>query len=154
MGFMVLDDRSARLEVSLFPEAFEKYGRLMVKDELVVVEGEVQTDDFSGGLSLRVEKVLTMAQARQKFSDGVVMDFSQSAMPDDFCPRLKSVLDSHRQQAAGCPVVVVYEVNSALARISLGPEWQVQASDDLLLTLNREFGSCVRLEYDAGVSAG
>ena len=154
MGFMVLDDRSARLEVSLFPEAFEKYGRLMVKDELVVVEGEVQTDDFSGGLSLRVEKVLTMAQARQKFSDGVVMDFSQSAMPDDFSPRLKSVLDSHRQQAAGCPVVVVYEVNSALARISLGPEWQVQASDDLLLTLNREFGSCVRLEYDAGVSAG
>ena len=47
MGFLVLDDRTARLEVSLFSEAFEQYGGKVSKDELLVVEGEVQHDEYN-----------------------------------------------------------------------------------------------------------
>ena len=148
MCFIVLDDKSARLEVSLFPEAYEKHGQKIAKDELLIIEGEVQADDFSGGLTLRAEKVYSMAEARQRFSQGFVIDFRQRAIPSDFSPRLKEVISPHRaQQAEGCPIAVLYSGTEAQARICLGQDWQVQATDDLLASLQREFDGDVHLDY-------
>ena len=147
MCFLVLDDRSARLEVSLFPEAFEKFGSKIVKDELLVIEGEVQADDFSGGLALRAEKVYSIAQARQKFSEGVVIDFRQNQLPSNFGARLKQVITPYRASTDGCPIKVWYAASDAQARIHLGENWQVQAHDELLRHLNREFDDCARLDY-------
>ncbi len=150
MCFLVLDDRSARLEVSMFPECFEHYGRKVVKDELLVLEGEVQADEFSGGMALRAEKVYTIAEARQKFSRGFVIDLSDTCMPEDFGERLKDVISPHRMPREGCGISVLYAGEAAAARISLGQDWQVQASDDLLRSLRDEFGNCVHLEYATG----
>jgi DNA polymerase-3 subunit alpha len=149
MCFLVLDDRSARIEVSLFPEAYEQYGRKVAKDELLIIEGEVQADDFSGGLALRAEKVFSIAQARQRFSEGVVIDFREARVPDDFSARLKHAIAAHRANNEGCPICIWYSRDDAQARISLGQEWQVQANDELLRTLKQEFSGCVRLEYSS-----
>ncbi len=147
MCFLSLDDRSARIEVSLFPETYENYGRKVVKDELLIVEGEVQSDDFSGGLVIRGDKVYTMAEARQRFSQGFVLDFSQASLPEDFSPRLKALLGPHRAEAEGCGVSILYAGEAAQVRIALGQDWHVQASDDLLRSLRDEFGGCVQLQY-------
>lgn len=147
MCFLVLDDRSARIEVSLFPEAYEQYGGKVAKDEMLIIEGEVQADDFSGGLSLRAEKVYTIAQARQKFSEGVVIDFRSNQLPEDFGSRLKQVISPHRAYDDGCPIAILYAQEAAQARICLGEDWQVLANDDLLASLNAEFHGCVRLDY-------
>ena len=53
MCFVQLDDRSARIEVSLMGEAFDNYAAKVNKDELLVIEGEVQFNEFSGGLGSR-----------------------------------------------------------------------------------------------------
>ena len=45
MGFITLDDRSGRIEASLFAEAFNTAQALLQTDALVVVEGEVSNDD-------------------------------------------------------------------------------------------------------------
>jgi DNA polymerase-3 subunit alpha len=147
MCFLVLDDRSARLEVALLPECYEKFGSKVAKDELLVFEGQVQTDEFNGGDSLRAEKVLTISEAREKFSDGFVIDFTATDMPADFNSRLKASLTPYRQPEAGCPVMVVYSGPTAQAKISLGRDWRVQPSDDLLHELQHEFGACVALAY-------
>ncbi len=146
MCFLVLDDRSARLEVSLFPETFETYGRKVAKDELLIFEGEVQADDFSGGLALRAEKVLTMCEARERFSQGVVIDFSNDELPADFGAELKALLLPHRAES-GCGVSVLYANGNARARVRLGNEWQVQARDDLLGNLRDSYGNRVYLDY-------
>ena len=148
MCFLVLDDRSARIEVSLFPETYESYGRKVAKDELLVIEGEVQADEFTGGLNLRAEKVYDIREARQRFSDGVLLDFSLEPLPRNFNARLKELLQPHLAHAEGCPIAIVYEAPTATAEIALGSNWQVTASDDLLRTLKREFGSDrVHLRY-------
>ena len=126
MSFLVLDDKSARLEIAMFPDCFEQYGSKVEKDELLVFEGEVQTDDRAvGGISLRAERVLTLAEARRKFSDGIVIDLTELDVPTDFNPRLKDTLDPYRQGGEGCPVVVLYQGHDARARISLGSQWRV-----------------------------
>ena len=148
MSFLVLDDKSARLEVSLFPECYEKYGNKVEKDELLIFEGEVQTDERAiGSVALRAERVLSLAEARRKFSQGIVIDFSAKPIPADFNPRLKDTLNPFRQIDEGCPVVVVYKGDDAKARISLGAQWHVSPCDDLLIRLRQEFGECVDLAY-------
>ena len=152
MCFLALDDRSARLEVSMFPECFEKFGSKVSKDELLVLEGEVQADDYTGGLTLRAEQVFTIAEARQRFSRGLLIDFSQDIMPSDFTARLKQVIGPYRapESQKGCDIAILYHADSAKARIRLGEQWRVQASDELLHSLRDEFGRCVDLEYAAG----
>ena len=60
---------------------------------------------------------------------------------------MKQVISPHRTQTDGCPIAILYAQESAQARISLGEDWQVQANDDLLASLNEAFQGCVRLDY-------
>ena len=98
-------------------------------------------------MSLRAEKVYTIAEARQKFSEGVVIDFRSQQLPEDFGPRLKQVISPHRALSDGCPIAILYAREEAEARISLGEDWRVQANDDLLASLNEAFFGCARLDY-------
>ena len=147
MCFLVLDDRSARLEVALFPETYEKFGSRVVKDELLVFEGEVQTDEFNGGVSLRAERVFSISEARQKFSGALVIDLQATELDPAFNDRLKAALKPHRCTESGCPVVLLYQAQGATARIALGEEWRVRASDEALLSLRHTFGQSVALDY-------
>ena len=140
MGFLVLDDRSARLDVSLFADAFEHYAELVAKDELLVIEGEVQNDDYSGGMTMRASKVLTVDQARQRFSRGLVLDFSERSLPPNFGDHLKQLLQPHQRPEGGCSVKVLYRGANAIGRIALGPAWQIELNAQLLHTLKESFG--------------
>ena len=73
--FQQLDDRSARVEVSLMGEAFDNYAAKVNKDELLVIEGEVQFNEFSGGLAV-AQSCIKYDEARQRFSK-VEIDFRQ-----------------------------------------------------------------------------
>ena len=153
--FLVLDDRSGRIEASIFPDTYESYRGKIAKDVILILEGDVQPDDYSGELKLKVEKVYTIEEARARFSRGLVLDLCAQAAGADLPARLRSCLEPHRQNGAGCPVAVLYQTGDgaarARARIVLGPDWQVKPSDDLLARLRSEFGEeRVRLTYAAG----
>jgi len=143
MGFLVLDDRTARLEVSLFSEAFEQYGGKVSKDELLVVEGEVQHDEYNGDTALRASRILTVDEARQRFARGLRLDFSSCGLPENFSGRLKELICGHLSSqfggVANCPVEVLYPQAGAVAKIVLGNDWRVLISEELLQVLNRSF---------------
>ena len=64
--------------------------------------------------------------------------------------RLAEVLAPHRVPADGCGVALRYDGRGARAHISLGRDWQVVPSDDLIYALKGEFGDRnVRLAYDS-----
>ncbi|MGA4817420.1 OB-fold nucleic acid binding domain-containing protein [Pseudomonas aeruginosa] len=65
MGFVTLDDRSGRIEASLFSEAFAAAQSLLQTDALVVgSRARSARDDFSGGLRLRAKGVMSLEEAR------------------------------------------------------------------------------------------
>jgi len=145
MAFVVLDDRSGRIEASLFPEVYERVRHKVVKDAVLVAEGEVQPDDYTGDLKLRVEQVHSISEARQRFSEGLEIDCGASA-GGDLPARLRRTLGPYRVPEAGCPVLVRLAVSvppgrRARGRIRLGRDWLVAPSDELLAGLRAEFGS-------------
>ena len=70
-GFALIDDRSGRMEASFFAEVYERDRGKLEKDRLVIVEGEVQNDDYTGGYRMVAQRALTIEEARGRFSGRV-----------------------------------------------------------------------------------
>ena len=83
MGFITLDDRSGRIEASLFAEAFNAAQALLQTDAMVVVEGEVSNDDFSGGLRLRAKRVMSLEDARTGLAESLRIKVASDALQGD-----------------------------------------------------------------------
>ncbi|MFM4943275.1 DNA polymerase III subunit alpha [Aeromonas bivalvium] len=140
MGIFTLDDRSGRLDVTLFSEALEKYEELMQKDRILVVSGQVSFDDFSGGLKMSAREVLDINDARERFARAIRIFLDEQRIDDRFFQRFNEILEPAR--AGVCPVQVHYRRPGSRVRLTLGTEWRVtptdQLIDDLRVLLGRE----------------
>ncbi|GAA5219146.1 DNA polymerase III subunit alpha [Corallincola platygyrae] len=146
MGLLSLDDKSGRMDVMLFSEAFERYQELLEKDRILVVEGEVSFDDFSGGLRMTARDVMDISQAREKYAKGLLLKVNQAQLDVQGKTRLQQILQQHWQGV--CPVNLHYTRAEAEARLTLGTQWRVTPSDKLLYELREMLGAeQVELEF-------
>jgi DNA polymerase-3 subunit alpha len=145
MGFVTLDDRSARIEVSLYAEAYQAAQALLQKDALLVVEGEVSQDDFSGGLRMRVKRVMSLEDARTTLLDSVRISLDTSRHGPESLSHIASLLKKH---PGNCAVTVDLQRPDSAAELRLGETWQVEPADDLVQGLRDQLGKdSVSLHY-------
>ncbi len=152
MAFMTLDDRSARIEISLFSEAFEEAREKISKGAILVVEGKVTFDDYSGQLKVRGSTVRTLLDARQSNVKALELtlqtdDFNGINGSNGFTSEFKRLLEPSRLNGR-CPVFIDYQRDGAKGQVRLGSEWQIQPSDELIQRLKDRFGdNSVRLNF-------
>ncbi len=139
MAFVTLDDRSGRIELAVFSEAYHKFRNLLVKDKLLVVEGTVSVDEYSGGFKMSAERVLDIDQAREHYARRLVIDVDVQQAPNGFTRHLAELLTPYRE--GRCPVWLDYRGCGARAHLALGPEWRVTPSDNLLARLRELAGA-------------
>jgi DNA polymerase-3 subunit alpha len=146
MAFVTLDDRTGRLELAVFSDLFERYRDLLSKDALLVVEGQVSVDEYSGGFKMSAERLYSIDQARASFASRLEIDVDQELAAGGFLEELKQAL---RPALPGnCPVQLNYDAGSAIAELMLGPDWKVIPSSGLLDRLTGLAGAGrVRLIY-------
>jgi DNA polymerase-3 subunit alpha len=137
MGFITLDDRSGRIEASLFSEAFHAAQTLLQTDALVVVEGEVSQDDFSGGLRLRAKRVMGLEDARTALAESLRVKVAAGALQGD---RLRWMAELLRRHRGGCPITLDYSGTSARAMLQFGEDWKIDPADNLIQALRDQFG--------------
>ncbi|MCU1715829.1 DNA polymerase III subunit alpha [Pseudomonas sp. 5P_3.1_Bac2] len=137
MGFITLDDRSGRIEASLFAEAFNSAQALLQTDALVVVEGEVSNDDFSGGLRLRAKRVMSLEEARTGLADSLRLKVSSSALQGD---RLRWLAELCGRYRGACPITVDYNREDAKAQLQFADSWRIEPADSLIQALRDQFG--------------
>jgi DNA polymerase-3 subunit alpha len=145
MAFVLLDDRSARIEVALFADAYSEHREKLVKDAILVIEGHVSFDDYSGGLKMRAKSVRTLLDARSNAVRALELQLDEKDFRSDFRGEFQRLLNGSR---GGCPVVIQYRRNGACVRLRLPEQWRVQPSDELLQRLRDRYGAeRVRLAY-------
>jgi len=137
MGFVTLDDRSGRIEASLFADAFMSAQALLQTDAMVVVEGEVSNDDFSGGLRLRVKQVMTMEDARTRLAESLRLKVAHDALKGDRLHWLGELITRHR---GACPITLEYIGSDAKAMLRFGDDWSIDPADGLIQALRDQFG--------------
>ncbi|MGR9045854.1 MAG: DNA polymerase III subunit alpha [Gammaproteobacteria bacterium] len=138
MGFATIDDRSGRLELAVFGELYDKYRDLLSKDALLVAEGSVAIDDFTGMLRLTVDKLFSIDEARELYSRCISLDWpgeNKGTALKTFIDKLSDVLQPF--QGGRCPVVINYQSEQAKASLQLGEGWRIQPTEELLNRLRR-----------------
>jgi DNA polymerase-3 subunit alpha len=76
-----LDDRSEVIEAVANDELIEANKETLREDELVIIQGKVQNDRFSGGLRLNVGQIWDLAGARARFGRYLAMDVNGGVPP-------------------------------------------------------------------------
>jgi DNA polymerase-3 subunit alpha len=127
MAFVQVEDFSGRIEVSLFREAWVEYGPLLTRDAILVFDGGLSFDDFSGNYQLRVNSVATIETACERSAR--VLRVKLNGVHGDFIARLQHALSAHRGGAT--PVRLTYHNAAGQAEIELGAEWRVRATPAL-----------------------
>ena len=143
---VVLDDDTARMEVSLFSEAFQEFRHLLVKDEIVIVTGGLRYDDFIGSWTVNVKNVLHIDRVIESRAKSLVLSLAPNGQGESLLIKLHDLLLPFRE--GNCDVSVRYVGDNAAARLSLGPEWAVRPSRELRDKLTELLGNNnVRLLY-------
>jgi DNA polymerase III subunit alpha len=151
MMVVALDDGSAQLEVTVFNELVEKHREKLKEDALLVVQGKVQRDEFSGGFRVTAEELLDLAAVRERFAACLRLDMN--GMAD--AKRLVELLSPYRGEGGGaCSVFVHYVNGSASCDVALGEGWRVRLDSELLEQLSRWLApENVRVVYANGTAA-
>ena len=143
---LVLDDRSGRIEVTLFDETFQACRNVVATDAVLVVEGSLRFDDFIGEWRVTARRVVDIDQAREEHAARLLICWDVNGEESDFIDRLRGTLQPFRE--GKCPVSLVYTGPAARARIALGEDWCVRPSRELIQRLGKLVGGGnVRVVY-------
>lgn len=147
IAFITLDDRSARIEVTIFSDVFEEYKTYVEKDQVVIVEGEVSYDEFRGGQKVIARKLMDIPQARVQYVEALRINWHSQEISNRDIDALSKCLNPYLGD--GCDVVISLTTMNAAGDIRLGKEWKIKPDDQLMYDLQKQFGQQnVQLVYN------
>ncbi len=151
MAIVTLDDRTGRMDVTIFAETFNNARDLLLKDGLLIINGQVRYDDFSGMLKMSAENVRLLADVRQEKVRELLLQLESGTLSANFSRDFADMLEPYRQspqQDARCALVIDYVRSDARAQLRLSPQWNIRPDDELLQRLRDAYGNDrVRLVY-------
>lgn len=170
MGILTLDDNSARMDVTVFAEQFQQYRDKISKGTVLVVNGPVTEDEYTGGLKMRAEQINTLLEAREAALKGLLIDWRAfrgvstndaagshrgNGVPGRGKCDLESLGEILKKHSRGsCPMKIRLSCKAdadeggAQGDIILSDEWSVNPNDELLHHLRDAYGEeYLQLEY-------
>jgi DNA polymerase-3 subunit alpha len=145
MAIVTLDDATSRIEIVVGNELLNQNQNLLKEDQLLIVEGRVSNDDFSGGLRVNARRLYDISAARSAFAS--LLRISCNGQAD--AGKLRELLLPYRKNAGvsgagsapefnerkGCAVKVEYHNGGARVEMMLDDSWRVELHDELLTGL-------------------
>lgn len=137
-ALVTLDDKSARMDVRLFPDDYDKFAELLETDAILVCSGQVSFDDYSGGNTMTARDIMTVADARENYVTSLDIQVIKERLSGDFIEQFTKILTPHKEGT--CPVRVFYQREEARGMLELGVQWRVSPVDMLLYELKELVG--------------
>ncbi|HEY0198808.1 MAG TPA: DNA polymerase III subunit alpha [Rhodanobacter sp.] len=129
-AFVRIEDGSGSIEVSFFGDLYQQVAPLLTRDQMLIVEGGLRIDDFSGGgFQLRARSASSLADACRKHAR--LLQLKLNGIGPGFVAQLQQALAGYR---GGRATVTLhgYHNRNAQADLELGEEWRVDAIPELL----------------------
>jgi DNA polymerase-3 subunit alpha len=137
---LILDDRSARLEVSLYEETFQQHRDIIVKDAILIVDGTLRFDDFIEAWRLQAKTLMDIDRARERFARRLWLRWPAEFDGPDGMNRFEQMLKPHLRGPCGISVAV--NRPDYTGRLNLPNTWSVHPSraflDKLTAVVGRE----------------
>ncbi|MDD9316803.1 DNA polymerase III subunit alpha [Acinetobacter lactucae] len=147
---IVLDDGTARIEVSCNHERFQRFKDIIQVERVVVFEGEIyEREGFERPMG-RLTKAFTLNEIRQKRANSIQIKLTEEFMQDTLAKDLQNIIlpfcnvDMHQH----ITLQLLIDQPYAQAELQLGPQWKVAPLDELLAKLRDYFGKDnIYIEY-------
>ncbi len=125
-----IDDDTGTVEATLDGELFDSNQHLIKTDEMLIVEGDLSFDDFTGGHRVRVRQLYDMDTARARHVKRLEITLGEGQ--DQLAKSLDNFAKVLKANSAGrTPVVINFRNKNAEARIALGGGWKIRPQDSL-----------------------
>lgn len=147
---IVLDDGTARIEVSCNHERFQRFKDIIQVERVVVFEGEIyEREGFERPMG-RLTKAFTLNEIRQKRANSIQIKLAEEFMQATLAKDLQNIIlpfcnvDMHQH----ITLQLLIDQPYAQAELQLGPQWKVAPLDELLAKLRDYFGKDnIYIEY-------
>ncbi|CAN5338155.1 DNA polymerase III subunit alpha [soil metagenome] len=143
---LTLDDSTARIEVTIFDELYQRRRHVVARDAIVVVDGNLRFDDFIDDWRITAQDICSIDEARERQARRLIIDWPSTASGEQFVRDLEETLAPYRE--GPCGVSVNYRGPTARARVALGRDWRVRPARELIDRLHGLVGGDgVRILY-------
>jgi len=128
-----LEDTSGGLEVTVFNRLYEECQDKLSGNPILIVQGKVEEDSFTGGVRVIAESLKGLNTYRQHAVKQLCLTLGDESHLDQLLSELP-VITAHARPGY-CPILIRYASDKASADIQLGTDWNVTLSDELLRAL-------------------
>jgi DNA polymerase III subunit alpha len=135
---LILDDRSARLEVSLYEEVFQQHRDIIVKDAILIIDGTLRFDDFIEAWRLQAKSLMDIDRARERFARRLWLRWPAEFDGPQGMNRFEQVLRPYLRGPCGVSVAVNRADYSG--KVNLPDAWSVRPTRELLDRLSALVG--------------
>jgi DNA polymerase-3 subunit alpha len=144
MAIVTLDDASGQIDVLCFSDIYHTHRELLMKDKLIIVEGEVSMDDFTNNYRVVGREIFSIEQARERYAKHLQIRFGSDQLEN--IKKLASILEKFK--GGKCRVILDYIREDAKANLQLGEAWCVRPVDALMNSLRDTFSdNNIDIEY-------
>src|SRR6202020_962966 len=133
-----LDDRSARLEVSLYEEIFQQHRDIIVKDAILIIEGTLRFDDFIEAWRLQAKTIIDIDRARERYARRLWFKWPTEFDDAQGLSRFEQMLKPYLR--GPCRVSVALKRGEYSGNVNLSDTWSVRPTRELLSRLSSLVG--------------
>jgi DNA polymerase III subunit alpha len=135
---LILDDRSARLEVSLYEEVFQQHRDIIVKDAILIIDGTLRFDDFIEAWRLQGKSLMDIDRARERFARRLWLRWPAEFDGPQGMNRFEQLLKPYLR--GPCGVSVAINRPEYCGKVNLPDAWCVRPTRELLDRLSALVG--------------
>ncbi|MDP3561890.1 MAG: DNA polymerase III subunit alpha [Legionellaceae bacterium] len=122
-----LEDNCATVDIVAFSEVFESQDDLLVTGTILIIEGELGRDDYTGGNKIMASALYSINEARIRFAKCLTLKLSSA--DSELLPGLKSMLKAY---SGKCVVQIRYSNEAVSATMHLGLDFCINPVDELI----------------------
>ena len=137
MAIVGLDDGTTRIEVVVGTELLTQHQTLLKDDQLIIVEGRVSNDEFSGGIRVNARKLHDLSGLRNSRASFLKISCNGQADAVKLKALLKPYCKNASDEQRGCAVKVEYHNQTSKVELMLGNDWRVDLHEELIAGLTQ-----------------
>ena len=127
---LVIVDETDQIEATFFKETFFENEEKMLKDKIVIIEGEAGVDNFSGKFIIRAKHILTLNEAIATYCTKIGFITSTTDY-QQFSKQLNELLQTYGKGKAR--IYIHHEQEGIVSNLKLGDNYKIRPSHNLII---------------------
>ncbi|VAW42318.1 DNA polymerase III alpha subunit [hydrothermal vent metagenome] len=127
---LIIMDETDQIEVTFFKNTFFENKEKMLKDEIVIIEGDAGVDNFSNKFIIRAKQILTLNEAIATYCTKIGFTTSTTDY-QQFATQLKNLLKTYGKGKAR--IYIHHEQDGIISNLKLGNNFNIRPSYKLII---------------------